>query len=133
MSAKFPRGEQDPFLARSLYVMGMASVCSKVVFLLLLIHWLFVLSLFVGVCYWSSICYALLSGLLQTSGRGKNSWLLYFNGLLSVDSIWCCASLPHGVVGWAASSYCFPSFISSVISQFPYRVRRQKHYQGRKQ
>ena len=55
--------------------MGVAPVCSKVVVLLLLIHWLFVLSLFgVGECCDLSLfCYALLSGfsLLQSSGQGR--------------------------------------------------------------
>ena len=61
------------------YVVGSASVCSKAVVLLLLIHWLFMLSLFVEVCDWS-LLYAFLSGLplLQSSGQGINSWLLYF-------------------------------------------------------
>ena len=53
--------------------MGLTSVCSKAMVLLLLILWLFVLSLFgwMGVVIGS--CYALLSGLslLQSSGLGR--------------------------------------------------------------
>ena len=79
--------------------------------LLLLILWLFVPSLFGGgCCDWSLICFALLSGLLflSTSGRGRNSWLLYFNCLLAsaVDCLWGFVSLPHGVVGWAVMFNC---------------------------
>ena len=53
--------------------MGLASVCSKVMVLLLLIHWLFVLSLFGWVGVVIGPCYALLSGhsLLQSSGQGR--------------------------------------------------------------
>ena len=55
--------------------MGLASVCSKVMDLMLLIHWLFVLLLFGvgGCCDWSLFSYALLSGfsLSQSSGRGR--------------------------------------------------------------
>ena len=53
--------------------MGLASVCSKAMVLLLLIHWLYVLSLFGWVCVVIGPCYALLSGLslLQTAGRGR--------------------------------------------------------------
>ena len=89
--------------------MGLASVCSKV--LLLLIHWLFVLSLVgPGCCDWSLLCYAFLSDLLllQSSGKGINSLLLYSKSLLAsaVDCLWCSVSLPHGVVGWAAVCNC---------------------------
>ena len=42
--------------------MGYASVCSKAMVLLLLIHWLFVLSLFGWVGVVIGPCYALLSG-----------------------------------------------------------------------
>ena len=53
--------------------MGLASVCSKAMVLLLLIHCLFMLSLFGWVCVVIGPCYALLSGLslLQSSGRGR--------------------------------------------------------------
>ena len=53
--------------------MGLASVCSKAIVLLLLIHWLFVLSLFGWMGVVIGPCYALLSGLslLQSSGRGR--------------------------------------------------------------
>ena len=64
--------------------MGLASVCSKAIVLLLLIHWLYVLSFFVWMGVVIGPCFALLSGisLLQPSGRGSISWLLYFNCLL---------------------------------------------------
>ena len=53
--------------------MGLASVCSKAIVLLLLIHWLFVLSLFGWVGVVIGPCYALLSGLSlsQSSGQGR--------------------------------------------------------------
>ena len=53
--------------------MGLASVCSNAMVLLLLIHWLFVLSLFGWVDVVIGPCYALFSGLLllQPSGRGR--------------------------------------------------------------
>ena len=52
--------------------MGLASVCSKAMVLLILIHWLFVLSLFGWMGVVIGPCYTLLSGLslLQSSGRG---------------------------------------------------------------
>ena len=53
--------------------MGLALVCSKAMVLLLLILWLYVLSLFGWVDVVNGSCYALLSGLslLQSSGRGR--------------------------------------------------------------
>ena len=53
-----------------------------------------------GVCEWSLFCYALLSGVsfLQSSGRGRKNWLLYFKCLLAVEWLWCAVSLPHGVI-----------------------------------
>ena len=53
--------------------MGLASVCSKAMVLLLLIHLLFVLSLLGWLGVVIGPCYALLSGLslLQSSGRGR--------------------------------------------------------------
>ena len=53
--------------------MGLASVCSKAMVLLLLIHWLYVLSLFGWVGVVIGPCYALLSSfsLLQSAGRGR--------------------------------------------------------------
>ena len=55
--------------------MGSASVCSKATVLLLLIHWLFVLSLFRWVGVVIGPCYALLSSLSlsQSSGRGRTA------------------------------------------------------------
>ena len=52
---------------------GLASVCSKAMVLLLLIHWLFVLSLLGLVGVVIGPYYALLSGLSlsQSSGRGR--------------------------------------------------------------
>ena len=54
-----------------IHIVGSTSVCFKTVVLLLLLHWLLLLSLFVGVCEWSVLCYALLSVLsfLQSSGQ----------------------------------------------------------------
>ena len=71
------------------YIYMSVSVCSKILVMLLLIHLLFVLSLFAGGCDWSLFCYALLSGLslFQSSDRGRNSWLLYFNLLLAVERL----------------------------------------------
>ena len=64
--------------------MGLASVCSEVMVLLLLIHCLFVLSLFGWVDVVIGPCYALLSGLsLFDIWPRKNSWLLYFDGLFT--------------------------------------------------
>ena len=53
--------------------MGLTFVFSKAMVLLLLIHWLFVLSLFGWVFVVIGPCYALLSGLSlsQSSGRGR--------------------------------------------------------------
>ena len=75
--------------------MGLASVCSKAMVLLLLIHWLFVLSLF----GWEGVvigpCYALLSGLslLQSSGRGRIagcfSLIVFLLGLFLVFGALC--------------------------------------------
>ena len=61
-----------------IHIVGLASFCSKTVVMLLLIHWLLLLSLFVGGCEWSLFCYALLSVLsfMQSSGQGRKSWLL---------------------------------------------------------
>ena len=109
---KFCVYQQHNLLRRSaasnIYIYMSASVCSKILVMLLLIHLLFVLSLFAGGCDWSLFCYALLSGLslLQSSDRGRNSWLLYFNCLLAVERLWCSVSLPWGVVGWAELCNC---------------------------
>ena len=53
--------------------MDLASACSKAMVLLLLIHWLFVLSLLVVVGVVIGPCFALLIGLLlsQSSSRGR--------------------------------------------------------------
>ena len=55
------------------HLLFLASVSSKAMGLLLLIHWLFVLSLFGWVGILIGPCYALLSGLSlsQSSGRGR--------------------------------------------------------------
>ena len=54
-------------------MVGLASVCSKAIVLLLLIHWLYVLSLLGWLGVVIAPCYALLSGLslLQSAGRGR--------------------------------------------------------------
>ena len=59
-----------------MHIVGTSPVRSKVVVLLLLIHCLLLLPLFVWVCDF----YAFLSVLsfLQSSGRERKSWLLYF-------------------------------------------------------
>ena len=94
--------------------------------LLLLIHWLCVPSLFVGGGVFDGFlfCYAILSclSLLQSSGRVRNSWLLYFNCLLAsaVDCLWCFVSLYHAVVGWAAICNCGISWSYLLILQVHY-------------
>ena len=78
--------------------------------LLLLIHWLFVLSLFGWVGVVIGPCYALLSGLLllQSSDQGRIAGCFHFYCLLvsDVSCLWCSVSLPHGVMGWAAVCNC---------------------------
>ena len=90
--------------------MCLESVCSKAIVLLLLIHWLFLLSLVRGCCDCALFWYTLLTGLsfLQSSGRGRNSWLFYFSCLFAsaVSCLWFSVSLPHGVLGWAAVCNC---------------------------
>ena len=80
--------------------MGLASVCSMAMFLLLFIDWLYELSMFGWVGVVISPCYALLSGLAIIWPR-KNSCLLYFNCLLAstVSCLWCYLSLSYSVVG----------------------------------
>ena len=66
--------------------MGLASVCSKAIVLLLLIHWFYVPSLF----GWEGVviapCYALLSGilLLRSAGRGRIAGCFTFVFLLAL-------------------------------------------------
>ena len=80
--------------------------------MLLLIHWLFVLSLFEvgGCCDWSLFfaMHYLVAFHFCNIWPKKNSWLLYFSCILAsaFDCLWCSVSLPHGAVGCAAVCNC---------------------------
>ena len=112
--------------------MGLASVCSKAMVLLLLIHWLFVLSLFGvdGCCDWSLFCYALLSGLslLQSSGRGRIAGcftsIVFLLALLIVFGVLCLfitvswVGLHCEIVAFPGHTYLFLRYIAHVFFLF---------------
>ena len=102
----------------------MADVCSKAMVLLLLIHWLFVLSLFGWVGVVIGPCYALLSGILhlQSSGRGRIAgFFILIVFLLALFLVFCAlVSLSQGVVGWAAVCNCGMSWSSLFIFEVHY-------------
>ena len=83
--------------------MGLASICSKAMALLLLIHWLFVLSLFgwvgvvIGPCF-AVHCLVAFHFCNHLAEVEITCCLL----ASAVDCLWCSVSLPHDVVGWAA-------------------------------
>ena len=80
--------------------MGLASVCSKAMVLLLLIHWLFVLLLFEvgGCCDWSLLC--MFSGLLLLQSSGLERIASCFTLIVFLLMLFLVfGALPHGFVG----------------------------------
>ena len=99
------------FLVDGSVIIDSLVICALTVFFFFLFFCFFVFFFFGGGGRdWSLFCYALhyCLSLLQSSGRRRNSWLLYLNCLLAsaVDCLWCSVSLSHGVVGWAAVCNC---------------------------
>ena len=92
--------------------MGLASVCSKAMVLLLLIHWLYVLSLFGWVGVVIGPCYALLTGisLLQSAGRRRIAGCFTFVFLLALFLVFgaLCLFLTVSWIGLQCVIAAFP-------------------------
>ena len=84
----------------------LTSVCSKLMVLLLLVHWLFVLALFgvVVIGPWFALYYLVAFHFCKHLAEEEIAGC--FTLIVFLLVLWCSGTLPHDVVCWAAVCNC---------------------------